>query len=121
MNVVCKTQFGKKRLLWLSAKKYSIKKAASTSKGTVRSTVAYDAVHNCQARTYIDRKKQCKSGGKNKHKGRSYVLYVYSKIHFIFYFYIFNSFSFLFTSPTLIIDINTNITSANSTNVIKIY
>jgi hypothetical protein len=47
---------------------------ASTSKGTVRSTVAYDAVHNCQARTYIDRKKQCKAGGKNKHKGRSYVL-----------------------------------------------
>ena len=43
-------------------------------KGTVRNSVAYDAIHKCRASTEIDRKKQFKAGGKNKHKGRGFAL-----------------------------------------------
>lgn len=43
-------------------------------KGSVRNTVAYDAIHNCKSTKQVDRKRQSKAGGKNKHKGRLYSL-----------------------------------------------
>ena len=43
-------------------------------KGTVRNTVAYDAIHNCKSSKQVDRKRQLKAGGKNKHKGSIYSL-----------------------------------------------
>jgi hypothetical protein len=43
-------------------------------KGSVRSTVAYDAIHKCKASTQVDRKRQLKAGGKVKHKGRIFAL-----------------------------------------------